>query len=147
VKATNDLLRAEADDSIGFTKIRDEVINAGQAEVVTFHTLDYRKVDEGLDNWEKSSTGALHDEVVGRRATSRQAIENAKTSTTAKALTVALTELDARAGTATMIAAMQLTVNAEGKQPEQKYLRIRATVQRTPDGWKLSGIGQVNVAG
>lgn len=146
LSATNDLLNTEANDSIAFAKAREEVARAGQAAIITMHVLDYRKVDEGLDNWEKVSTGALHDEVVSRRATSKQAIVNAKTDTAAEALTAAITELDARAGTATMIAAMKVTVRADGGQSSVKFLRTRGALHRTADGWKLSGINQVDVA-
>jgi Mce-associated membrane protein len=145
VRATNDLMRAEADDSVAFARIRDEVLTIGQAEVVTFNTVDYRKADESLDAWEKASTGALHDEVVARRATAKQTLENAKAFTTAKALTAAITELDGQAGTATMIVAVQLTVAQEGKPDTQKYQRIKVVLNRVADGWKLGGIGPVDV--
>jgi Mce-associated membrane protein len=147
VKATNDLLRAESDTGAGFAKVRDEATKAGRAEVMVFNTVDHRKVDEGLDNWEKSSTGALHDEVTSRRASTKQAIESARSATTAEALGVALTELDAPAGKATMIAAVKVTVTAEGKQPQERYLRIQVALQRTADGWKLSGISQIPAGG
>jgi Mce-associated membrane protein len=56
LRATDDLLHVE------------ELSTVGRANIVTFHTLDYRNVDAGLDNWERASTGKLHDEVVSRRA-------------------------------------------------------------------------------
>ena len=76
-------LKAGSDASLSRAKARDEVDRIARAAIVTFHTLDYHKVDEGLNNWEAASTGPLHDEVVGRRASSKQAIEQAKTTTSA----------------------------------------------------------------
>jgi Mce-associated membrane protein len=144
--ANEELKQAEQDPAVGAAKVRDEVTKAGKDAIVVFHTLDYRHVDEGLDQWEKASTGALHDDVLNRRASSKQAIEAAKTATTGEVLSAALTDLDDKAGTATMIAAVKVLVTADGKAPEPKFLRIQAALQRTGDGWKLNGIGQVDFA-
>lgn len=147
-------IKAANDDSINYSRARDEVARVGQVAIITFHTLDYRKVDEGLDAWQNASTGDLHNEVVGRRASSKQAIEQAKTATKAELLkwsdgadAITVTELDEREGKAEVIAAVKVTVTPEGKQPEDKRMRILGTLQRTETGdWKLSGIGQVQFA-
>jgi Mce-associated membrane protein len=139
-------LKAGSDASLNRSKARDEVDRIARAAIVTFHTLDYHKVDEGLNNWEAASTGPLHDEVVGRRASSKQAIEQAKTTTSAKILSLAVTDLNEFDGTATVVAAVQVGVNTEGQQPTNKYLRIQGALQRSGDGWKLNGIGQVDFA-
>ena len=134
------------DDSLSQAKARDEVDRVGRQAIITFNTLDYRKVDEGLTNWENASTGTLHDEVVGRKASSKQAIESAKAVTSANVLSLAVTELNDFAGTATVIAAVEVTVTPDGKPAEKKYMRIQGVLQRAGDGWKLSGIGQVEFA-
>jgi Mce-associated membrane protein len=137
-------IRASGDDSLGRAQTRDEVDRVARQAIITFNTLDYRKIDEGLGNWLNASTGDLHNEVVGRKDSSKQAIEAAKTTTSANVLSLAVTDLNEFDGTATVIAATEVTVTVEGKQPEKKYLRIQGSLQRTPDGWKLSGIGVVN---
>ena len=139
-------ISAAGDDSLGRAKARDEVDRVARQAIITFHTLDYRKVDEGLDRWMNASTGALHDDVVGRRDSSKQAIEQAKTVTSGNVLSLAVTDLNEFDGKATVIAAVEVTVTPEGKQPEKKYLRIQGALDRTGDGWKLSGIGQVDFA-
>jgi Mce-associated membrane protein len=139
-------IKAGSDGSLGRAKERDEVDRVARSAIQTFHTLDYHKVDEGLSNWEAASTGPLHDEVVGRKASSKQAIEQAKTVTAARVLSLAVTDLNEFDGTATVIAAVAVNVNTEGQQPTDKYLRIQGALQRTGDGWKLSGIGQVDFA-
>jgi Mce-associated membrane protein len=142
-KASAELARLENDDTINFSRARDEVRRSGEADIVTFNTMDYQHVDESFDNWEKVSTGELHSEVVAHRASGKQTVENAKTRTTATILTAAVTQLDERAGSATMIAALRLEVTVEGGQPTPKHQRIQATLQRTDGGWKLSGINYV----
>ena len=144
-QATGDLLRADADGT-DVAKARDDLLKAGGTAIVLFNTLDYQKVDQGLDAWERASAGELHDDVVSGRERSRQAIQNARSSTTAKALEVAVTELDARAGTGSLLAAMKVTLTAEGKPPQDKFTRIQAKAQRTPDGWKLTALTNVDFA-
>lgn len=139
-------ISAAGDDSLGRAKARDEVDRVARQAIITFHTLDYHKVDEGLDRWMNASTGQLHDEVLGRKASSKQAIETAKTVTAANVLSLAVTELNEFDGKATVIAAVEVTVTPDGKQPEKKYMRIQGALERTGDGWKLSGIGQVDFA-
>jgi hypothetical protein len=46
-----------------------------------------------------------------------------------------------------MIAAMKVTVIVDGTPSDPKYLRVQAALRETGDGWKLSGIGQVNLGG
>jgi Mce-associated membrane protein len=139
-------LRAGSDASLNRAKARDEVDRIARSAIVTFHTLDYHNADESLNNWEAASTGPLHEEVVGRRTSSKQAIESAKTVAKPKVLSLAVTDLNEFDGTATVIAAVEVAVNTEGQQPTNKYLRIQGALQRSGDGWKLSGIGQVDFA-
>jgi Mce-associated membrane protein len=147
LRASTELVRAEHDESIKVSRVREEVTQAAQRGIVTFHSLDYHKADETVDAWAAASTGPLHDEVVGRRANSKQAIEAAKTVAKPEVLSLAVTDLDDRAGTATAIAAVKVDVIAEGQSGQApKYLRIQASLQRTGDGWRLSGIGQVDFA-
>ncbi|HEV2778032.1 MAG TPA: hypothetical protein VGX25_01400 [Actinophytocola sp.] len=139
-------IKASNDPSLDRAKVRDEVDRVSREAIKTFHTLDYHKVDEGLNNWEAASVGPLHDEVIGRRASSKQAIEAAKTVTSGNVLSLAVTDLNEFDGTATVIAAVEVTVIPEGKQQDKKYLRIQGSLQRTDGGWKLSGIGPVDFA-
>lgn len=138
-------IRAGGDTTLGQAKARDEVDRIARQAIVTFHTLDFTKPDQTLGDWEAASTGPLHDEVVGRRDSSKQAIVAAKTVAKPAVLSLAVTDLNEFDGTATVIAAVEVAVNTEGQQPTTKYLRIQGTLQRAGDsGWKLSGIGQVD---
>lgn len=144
--ANAELSNAKNNDDLVYAKTRDEATVAGEQAIRTMNTLDYHKADEGIDRWLAVSTGTLHDDIVARRANSKKAIDDAKTVTEAEVLSSALTELDVRAGKATMIAAVKVTVMPDGKQPEAKYLRAQGTLQRTDTGWKLSGFGNVDIA-
>lgn len=139
-------IRAGNDEALDRAKVRDRVDEDARTAIATFHTLDYRAVDRGMDSWANASTGSLRDEVVGSRDSRKKAIEAAKSTTTAVVLASAVTELNEFEGQATVIAAVKMTVTLDGKPPEDKYVRVQGALQRTAEGWKLSGIGQVNVA-
>jgi Mce-associated membrane protein len=134
---------AANDDSLEYSRVRDEVNRVGQAAVVTMNTLDYRKVDQGLKDWETATTGALHDEVVKGKQTSRDAIVAAQSVTKATVLSSAVSELDDRAGQASVLVALKVNVTVKGEEPKDKFMRLAAKLQRTEDGWKLYEIGQV----
>ncbi|MFC4853825.1 hypothetical protein [Actinophytocola glycyrrhizae] len=134
---------AANDDSLAYSRVRDEVNRVGSAAVVTMNNLDYRKVDQGLKDWETVTTGALHDEVVKGKATSREAIVAAESVTKATILSSAVSELDERAGQASILVALKVHVAVKGEEPKDKFMRLAAKLQRTEDGWKLYEIGQV----
>ena len=104
--------RASAD-----AQVRDQALQAGEQAVLNFNTLDYRTVGPGLKLWEQSSTGSLHNQVVAGQASFEQQIEQAKTITTARILDGTLTGFDVRAGTASVIVALQITVTPVRGRP------------------------------
>jgi Mce-associated membrane protein len=126
-------------------QLRDQVLQAGEQAVLNFNTLDYRRVAAGLALWEQSSTGPLRAEIATGRARFTRQIEQTKTVTTARILDGALTALNARAGTASIIVAIQITVSPAHGPPVTKQSRLAGTLARTGSGWKLSQLGQVPV--
>jgi len=126
-------------------QLRDQVLQAGEQAVQNFNTLDYRNVAAGLALWEQSSTGPLHTEISTGRAQFEQQIQQTKTITTARILDGALTALNPRAGTASIIVAVQITVTPASGSPVTKQSRLAGTLTKTSSGWKLSQLGQVPV--
>ena len=126
-------------------QLRDQVLQAGEQAVQNFNTLDYRKVAAGLALWEQSSTGPLHTEISTGRAQFERQIKQTKTITTARILDGALTALNPRAGTASIIVAVQITVTPASGPPVTKQSRLAGTLTKTSSGWKLSQLGQVPV--
>jgi Mce-associated membrane protein len=136
-------LNAANDDGLAYSKTRDEVNRVGQAAVVTMNTLDYRTVDQGLKDWETTTTGELNKQVVDGRQSSRDAIVSVQSVTKATVLSSAVSELDDRAGQASVLVALKVHVTVKDQKPVDKYMRIAAKLQRTGDGWKLYEIGRV----
>jgi Mce-associated membrane protein len=141
--ASQHLKDLREDDAVEVKTVRDQALQAGRKGVVTMNTLDYREIDAGLDEWERITTGDLHDEVVNGRAQSKQAITNARSVTEAKVLSSAVQDVNAQAGTAIVLVALKVDISTAGADPTSKYMRMKTTLQRTDQGWKLAGIGQV----
>jgi predicted DNA binding protein len=131
------------DDAVEVTTARDAALDAGGKGAVVMNTLDYRNVDAGMDAWERVTTGDLHDEVVNGRAQSKKAITDAKSVTEAKLLSAAVEDVNAQAGTATVLVSVKVNVSVGAVAPTDKYMRLQCTLLRTGQDWKLNGIEQV----
>lgn len=142
-------LRYEAthDDAASFALTRDDALAAGEQAVQNMNTLDHRSLEKGLDSWEQSTTGDLHSQLVDGRDAFAEQIAAAKTVSTAKVLSGAVTELDQRAGRAGVMVAIRVTVTAPKGEPAVKESRLLGSLTRTADGWKLSALGQAPVGG
>ena len=138
--------QASNDDGLAYSGKRDEVDRVARAAIVTMNTLDYRKLDEGLSNWADTTTGPLHDEIANLTADKKKQLTDAKPITSAKITSSAVKELDDRGGKATVIAAIEKTVQTGDAKPQPSYQRIQATLTRTADGWKLETLGPVPYA-
>ncbi len=136
---------AAHDNSLSYSRMRDEALGAGEQAIKNLNTLDYRTVKQDLNVWLSSSTGELHNEIAQGREQFVQRIRRARTITTAKILDSALTELNERAGKASIIVALRITVTPPEGKPITKRSRLEGELTRTDSGWKLSSAGQVPV--
>jgi Mce-associated membrane protein len=137
---------AAHDESLRYSHTRDEVLRTAEQAVQNLNTLDYRTAESGIDLWIGSTTGTLHDQLNQGRQNFLTQIKKAKTVTTAEILDGAVTELDDRAGKASVIVAIELTVTPATGRPTTKRERLAGQLTRTGSTWKLSSIGQVPVA-
>ncbi|MEU3249855.1 hypothetical protein [Streptomyces sp. NPDC006997] len=142
-----DWYAAAHDDSTAYATQRDRALAAGEQAVQNLNTLDHRDLDHGLDLWESSTTGELHDQLVDGRDAFASQVKAAKTVTTAKVLSGAVTELDDRAGRARVLVALRVTVKAPDAPSTDKDSRLLGELTRTGDHWKLSALGQAPVGG
>ncbi|MFB7918802.1 hypothetical protein [Streptomyces sp. NPDC056061] len=136
---------AAHDASASYAQTRDDALAAGEQAVQNMNTLDHRKLQQGLDNWEDSTTGELHKQLVDGRSGFEKQIQEARTASTAKVLSGAVTELDERAGRASVMVALRITVTAPKSGPAVKESRMLGQLTRTSEGWKLSALGQAPV--
>lgn len=136
-------LRASGDDSVSFAAERDAALQAGRQHLAQLTTLDYHDVDGGIERWVAASTGSLRDELAGTDAKTRETLRQGATVATGTVLDAAISELDQRAGTAKLLASMEITIAKSGASPTSKRNRFVAALTRTEDGWKLSALDQV----
>jgi Mce-associated membrane protein len=125
--------------------VRDQALRSGEQAVLNFNTLDYRHVDAGVNLWLQSSTGSLHASIVAGQTSFEEQIVKAQTTTSARILDAALTQLNVQSGRAVIIVAIQLTVTPAHGAASTKQSRLEGTLARTASGWKLSGLSQVPV--
>lgn len=133
------------DERAAFARTRDEVLQAGEQGVQNMNTLDHGDLAHGLDLWEESATGDLLKELKDSRKQFERQVESAGTTTTAKVVSGAVTELDERAGRARVMVAIRITVVAADHASSTKDSRMLGELTRTPAGWKLSRLGQAPV--
>ncbi|WP_335932970.1 hypothetical protein [Streptomyces sp. PTD5-9] len=136
---------AAHDDGAAYARTRDDALAAGEQAVQNMNTLDHRKLGQGLDDWEDSTTGDLHKQLVDGRGGFEKQIRAAQTVSTAKVLSGAVTELDERAGKASVMVALRIIVTAPKGEPAVKESRMLGQLTRTPEGWKLNALGQAPV--
>lgn len=133
---------AAHDDDAAFARARDTVLAAGEQAVQNLNTLAYTDLDHGLDIWESSTTGDLHTQLTQGRDDFARQVRQARTTSTAKVLSGAVTELDTRTGRAGVMIALRITVQAPDSKPAVKESRMLGELTRTAGGWKLSALGQ-----
>jgi len=131
--------------SVTYGVARDDALATGRTLVAELNTLDYHDVNGGLGRWLSASTGPLHDQLARTDARTKQALAANSTVSTGRVLDAALSELDEHAGTAKMLASVEITMAKQGTAPAVKRNRFAAALSRTPDGWKLSALDQLPV--
>ena len=127
-------------DSLDYARTRDEVLSDGRRHIAELNSMDATRIDAGLRRWLDASTGLLHDELRRTQAQSRQQLQRARTTAQGSVTDAALTALDTRAGTAQLIAAVQVTLTTGAGAPATERRRYEAGLVHTAGGWKLRSL-------
>jgi Mce-associated membrane protein len=130
--------------------MRDQALQAAEQGSVNLTTLDYRHVQDGLARWKASTTGSLFSQLTSPslvQSFTKQE-QQRKAVSTSKVKDGVITELDAKAGKASALVIMDVTVTEAGGKPTEKLEPLEWDLTLTKSGWKLSGIpsGQTNPA-
>ncbi|MGW8886575.1 hypothetical protein [Streptomyces sp. NPDC055749] len=142
--------QARSDDTLSYAKARDAALADGKRNVARLNSLDGSdagSVRTGLTSWLDSSTGPLHDQL--KRTRSKDEGELTKSGTTArgKVTDAALTALDERSGTASLIATVDVEVTPRTGKGGTERKRFEAMLARTGDGWKVRALTAIPVGG
>lgn len=127
-------------DATQVAQARDAALRDARQAVINLNTLDHKDAQKGLDLWIQSSAGSVRDEFVSNRDAYAKLVTDQKRTTTATVTDAAVTEVDPRAGTARVLAGVDVTVTPEGGQPTVTRQRIELGMVRTDDGWKVDAL-------
>lgn len=142
--------QARGDDTLAYAKSRDAALAEGKRHLTRLNTLDGKNataVRAGLDAWLGASTGPLRDQL--KRTRSKDASELTASGSTArgKVTDAALTALDERAGTAALLATVDVEVTPRTGKAGTERKRFEATLARTGDGWKVKALTAIPIGG
>ncbi len=129
---------AARDDGLAQAQQRDAVLRAAEQGLVTLHTLDHREAERDVAAWLDVTAGGLHQDLAGDQAGQREQARQTKTVSNAEVLRVAVTELNAHAGTARVIAVLSTTLETQGKKASTGRKRVNAELVRRDGQWKIS---------
>ncbi|MGW7053013.1 hypothetical protein [Streptomyces sp. NPDC054887] len=136
--------RAAGDATRAYAEARDAALAAGREHVARLSSWDASRPDAVRDEWLGATAGDLHADLARTGPHKDAATETARATVT----DAALTALDDRAGTAGLIATVRVETTPAGGQPggtDRK--RLEAALTRTGDGWKVTALTAVPVAG
>lgn len=133
---------ASHDDSLTVGRMRDEALQAAEQGSVNLTTLDYRHVQQDLNRWKGSATGALYQALTSGGTTFTKQVEQAKSITKGTVKDGVITQLDPRAGKASALVYVSVAVTVSGGKTTTKLLPLQWNLTLTKTGWKLSDTGQ-----
>lgn len=136
--------QARTDQELAFARERDTALAEGRQRLTVLNTLDAstrERAEAGIAAWRDASTGALRTEL----ARTEPAVGASARATVTEA---ALTALDARAGTAKLIATVRVDVTPKGGAATSDRKRLEAVLTRTGEHtWRVAALSAVPVAG
>jgi Mce-associated membrane protein len=138
---------ADRSNSASASAARDSAVDAAKQIAVTLQTSDPTQPEQAYKAWEGVATGPLLEKLRQEEQANMDKLKKSPTRSTATPVEAALTDLDADAGTATAIVALDVTqaavVNGAAGQSSVRQLRVKLSLARTDDGWKVSNSGLV----
>ncbi|MEV3932500.1 MULTISPECIES: hypothetical protein [unclassified Streptomyces] len=141
-------LQARGDDTLAYATARDAAMADGRSGLARLNSMDGRSattVRSGLDTWLAASTGPLHDRLESSRKKDAAELTESGATARGKVTDAALTALDERAGTAALIATVDVEVTPRTGTGGTERKRFEAALARTGDGWKIKALDAIPV--
>jgi Mce-associated membrane protein len=135
--------QARGDDTLAYAKSRDAALADGKRNLARLTSMDGKdaaRVTSGLGAWLTASTGPLHDRLESSRKKDAAELTESGTTARGKVTDAALTALDDRAGTAALIATVDVEVTPRTGKAGTQRKRFEAMLARTGDGWKITSL-------
>uniref|UniRef100_A0AAU3GQM2 Mce-associated membrane protein n=1 Tax=Streptomyces sp. NBC_01401 TaxID=2903854 RepID=A0AAU3GQM2_9ACTN len=142
--------QARGDDTLAYAKSRDTALAEGKQHLTRLTSMDgtsAARVKSGLEAWLTASAGPLHDRLESTRTKDARELTESGATVRGKVTDAALTALDDRAGTAALIATVDVEVTPRTGKAGTERKRFEATLARTGDGWKIKALDALPVGG
>ena len=140
--------QARGDDTLAYAKARDAAVADGRSHLARLNSMDGKSaasVKSGLAAWLAASTGPLHDRLESSREKDVAELTESGATARGKVTDAALTALDVRAGTAALIATVDVEVTPRTGKGGTERKRFEAALARTGDGWKIKALDAIPV--
>jgi Mce-associated membrane protein len=140
--------QARGDDTLAYAKARDAAIADGRRHLARLNSMDGKSsasVKSGLTGWLAASTGPLHDRLRSTREKDSADLTESGATARGKVTDAALTALDERAGTATLIATVDVEITPRTGKGGTERKRFEAALARTGHGWKIKALDAIPV--
>lgn len=135
---------AASGDQAEISSARDEASAAAQGAIAAFTQFDYRQPEEYANSQIAVSTDEWAKQIEPNKKRLSEVIAKSKQVATSKILDIAVDELNAHEGKASVIASLEATVT-RGEENATKRIRIQVDMTRVDGVWKVAGIDQVSV--
>ncbi|MEV6610182.1 hypothetical protein [Kutzneria sp. NPDC051319] len=132
--------QSDHSDAVTYAQTRDLVLATASDQIKTLNTVDYRKAEDDFTQWQRVTTGNLLNQLTNQHDSDVAATKQQKTVSTAKIVDAAVDTVDTRAGTATVLVAVEVTIRQADGQPSVRKSRVDAVLSRTEDGWKTGTV-------
>ncbi|WP_236788606.1 hypothetical protein [Amycolatopsis sp. GM8] len=119
---------------------RDAVLSAADDALTTLNTVDYHDPGPAVDRWIQVTTGELGKTLSGDRQLQLDRTTASKTVAAAEVNQAAVAELDPAAGTARVLAVLDVQLSTNGAPSVPSRTRLNASLTRTDGGWKVDSV-------
>ncbi|WP_051950618.1 hypothetical protein [Actinacidiphila yeochonensis] len=131
------------DSALSYGKARDAALSAARSGVTRLTTADPAHSARDLDGWLAVSTGALRDQLTRTRSADAATLKASGTASRGTVTDAAVTELDNRAGTAKVIATVQVRLTPKSGAASTDRKRFEADLARTGGTWRVAALTAV----
>lgn len=119
---------------------RDTVLAAAGDALTALNTIDYHDPGPAVDRWIQVTTGELGKTLSGDRQVQLDRATASKTVASARVNQAAVAELNSDAGTARVIAVLDVQLSTNGAPSAPSRARLNAALTRTDAGWKVDSV-------
>ncbi|MTD53535.1 hypothetical protein [Amycolatopsis pithecellobii] len=119
---------------------RDAVLAAASEALTALNTVDYHDPGPAVDRWIQVTTGELGKTLSGDRQLQLDRTTATRTVASARVNQAAVAEVDPAAGTARVLAVLDVRLSTNGAPSVPSRTRLNASLARTDDGWKVDSV-------